>query len=222
MSTSLVTAQTPDYHTIVVNYREIQLVQEEGVNSLLTTYPALQSNPEISDIIGDNSTLFWEAIGAYDVDFSSNSSMRTIVLVQINSTGFFQTHVGLNEQQDAILSISLINPLYSTNFTNVVSSATDFFVDDGHYWGLCEEIIVVPGSLEGRSEDIIWRVKFYLVAEQERWTLLLDTSGLILNSQAITVPCQSCDNSLPIILGASGVAVVTIIIIVYLVQRRDQ
>ena len=220
-STSLVLAQSSSSPTIVVNYREVQLTPED-MTLLIATYPAMQSSSVVTDTLSKNITYFWEYLGAFDSGFAPNASFVTLAVVQINESGFFETLIGLDSEQQSVEWISLLDTSISTNFSEVITSATDFFSDDGHYWGLCEEIVVIPGSLEGQTEDIIWKLQFYLVAEQERWTLLLDTSGTLLHSQATTVPCQSCDNSLLVILGLSGFATVTVVLIVVVMQRRIQ
>ena len=220
-SFGLVFAQSSSSPTVIVNFREIQLTPEDMMQ-LVSAYPPLQSSPLVTEILSKNSTYFWEYLGAFDSGLSSNVSFTSIAIVQINESGFFETLIGLDSDQQTVEWISHLDSVFSTNFSVVITSATDFFSDDGHYWGLCEEIIVIPGSLEGQSENLIWRLQFYLVAEQERWTLLLDTAGNILHNQAITVPCQSCDNSLPIILGLSGLAAVTVVLIVVSMQRRFQ
>ncbi|MHA2134602.1 MAG: hypothetical protein ACW99J_12070, partial [Candidatus Thorarchaeota archaeon] len=60
--------------------------------------------------------------------------------------------------------------------------------------------------------EVVWRLVFYLVAEGERWTLLYSTNGVHLDTLSIPIPCQSCDNSLYVILGVSG-AVSAIVVI---------
>jgi hypothetical protein len=111
--------------------------------------------------------------------------------------------------------MDLIDINISCNFSVVVESATDFFADDEHYWGLCEEIMVVPGTLVSQSETHVWRFKFHLVAEGERWVLLLSTSGELLHSVVENIPCQECTDWTTIIiisslLGAVGIFAILI------------
>ncbi|NOR39177.1 MAG: hypothetical protein GQ580_06290 [Candidatus Thorarchaeota archaeon] len=208
-----VTAQDSDYPVVVVNYRELRLAPED-LTVLTAISPQFTSNHTISELLADNDTLFWEPLGGSDRDFSANSSVSSFAVVQINETGFYETVIGLSSDNQTLEWIASLNSSASANFSTIVIAATDFFVDDGRYWGFCEEIVVLPGHLVGLDVDYVWRLTFHLTAESERWTLLLESSGFILDTQYSQIPCQTCyDYSLLI----AGAAIVTAIVVFALV-----
>ncbi|MCK4280432.1 MAG: hypothetical protein KAW94_07635, partial [Candidatus Thorarchaeota archaeon] len=180
------------------------------------------NNHALSELLSDNDTLFWEPLGGSDQDLSANSSVSSFAVVQINETGFYETIIGLSPDNQTLEWIASLNSSISANFSIIAIAATDFFVDDGRYWGLCEEIAVLPGHLVGLDVDYVWRLTFHLVAESERWALLLESSGLILDTQYSQIPCPTCyDYSLLI----AGVAIVTAVVVFALViiwTRRHQ
>ncbi len=94
-------------------------------------------------------------------------------------------------------------------------SAVDFFVEDKRYWELCGEVLVLPGSVVGLNKRSVWRFRFHVVAESERWTILLDSTGTILEIDSETLPFEICyqDGNLAVILIASvGVTCVGLLI----------
>ena len=208
-----VTAQDFDYPVIVVNYRELRLAPED-LTALTAISTQFTSNQALSKLLADNDTLFWEPLGGSGQDFSANSSMSSFAVVQINETGFYETIIGFSPDNQTLEWVVSLNSSVSANFSTIVIAATDFFVDDGRYWGLCEEIVVLPGHLVGFDVDYVWRLTFHLTAESERWTLLLESSGFILDTQYSQIPCQTCyDYSLLI----AGAAIVTAIVVFALV-----
>jgi hypothetical protein len=213
--TSHVCAQESNYPTIVVDYRELRIVPED-FDSLKLLAPPFSNNPELVDILLSNNTFFWEPLGSFNVDFSENTSLSTYALVVINETGFYETLVGLSENNQSLIWTALLNTSISANFSKVVHTATDFFANDDIYWGLCEEIVVVPGGLVGLDFTAVWSLTFHLIAESERWTLLIDTSGSLLDTSFVTIPCPLCPYTPFVIVGISVVVTVCIVIVVYL------
>ena len=169
------------------------------------SHPVFVSEAILVHLLSDNNTLFWEAIGHFGEIFDSNSSVSTFVLVQINNTGFNEFLVGLSLDNTTLRWVTGLNSSITADFGTIVQAATGFFMNRGHYWGLCEELIVLPGSLVGQSQDIVWRARFHQIAESERWTLLLDSSGHVLSTDFTSLPCSSCsDSSLIFVLVVSG------------------
>jgi hypothetical protein len=199
------------YPVINLGYKEIRLVPDD-FELLVGEAPAFGTDPTLSNLIAENSTIFWEALGQFGSDLSVNSSVNSYSIVQINDTGIFITVVGLDSTLQSVDWIDVLPQALAENYSLILDRATDFFSDDGHYWGLCEELMVLPGGLVERTEEVVWRLVFYLVAEGERWTLLYSTNGVHLDTLSIPIPCQSCDNSLYVILGVSG-AVSAIVVI---------
>ena len=208
-----VTAQDSEYPVIVVNYRELRLAAED-LTALTAISTQFTSNQALSKLLADNDTLFWEPLGGSDRNLSANSSVSSFAVVQINETGFYETIIGFSPDNQTLEWVAFLNSSVSANFSTIVIAATDFFAEDGRYWGLCEEIVVLPGHLVGLDVDYVWRLTFHLMAESERWTLLLESSGFILDTQYSQIPCQTCyDYSLLI----AGAAIVTAIVVFALV-----
>ncbi len=167
----LVPAQDTTYPVVVVNYRELRLVPESML-LLNESHPVFVSEAILVHLLSDNNTLFWEAIGHFGETLDSNSSVSTFVLVQINNTGFNEFLVGLSLDNTTLRWVTGLNSSITADFGTIVQAATGFFMNRGHYWGLCEELIVLPGSLVGQSQDIVWRARFHQIAESEK----MDTS----------------------------------------------
>ncbi len=155
---------------VVVNYRELRLAPED-LTALTAISPQFTSNHALSELLSDNDTLFWEPLGGSDRDLSANSSVSSFAVVQINETGFYETIICLSPDNQTLEWVVSVNSSVSANFSTIVIAATDFFVDDGRYWGFCEEIVVLPGHLMGRDVNYVWKLTFHLVAESERWTI---------------------------------------------------
>jgi len=216
-----VTAQGSDYPVIVVNYRELRLAPED-LTALTAISPQIASNQALSKLLADNDTLFWEPLGGSDRNLSANSSVSSFAVVQINETGFYETIIGFSPDNQTLEWVVSLNSSVSANFSTIVIAATDFFVDDGRYWGLCEEIVVLPGHLVGFDVDYVWRLAFHLTAESERWTLLLESSGFILDTQYSQIPCQTCYDYSLLIAGASIVTAVVVFALIIMRTRRHQ
>jgi hypothetical protein len=220
VSTNPVVAQDTENPVIRVDFIELTLVPED-FSELNQGFPLFSSESTLASILNMNSTMFWEPIGNYGMNLTENALINTIAVVQINSTGFYQTLVGLSIDNQSLEWIHQLDSSVSENFSVVVKSATDFFSDDGRYWGLCEEIIVIPGALGSQTENIVWRLKFHLVAESERWALFLDSSGEVIDFQFATVPCQPCIDYTPyVVVGIITVTVTVFALIIFIRQRR--
>ncbi|TFF68643.1 hypothetical protein EU520_00015 [Candidatus Thorarchaeota archaeon] len=218
-----VSSQSTGYPKVVVDSREITLVPED-TSTLLSSTPIFDSDATLSSLLDSDDTLFWEAIGSYDSALEPTSGVSAFGIVQINESGFFQQVVGLSEGNDSLLWVSELDYPGTTNFSIVGSSAVDFFVDDGRYWGLCEEIVILPGSLVGENHEIVWRFRFHLVAESERWVLLLDSTGSILRAQSEALPCPTCcqyTDLLVIVLASIAVASLGILIWAKIVRESS-
>jgi len=216
-----VAAQDSAYHIIVVNYRELRLVPED-LTSLTAINPQFTDNHVLSELLADNDTLFWEPLGGSDRNFSANSSVSSFAVVQINETGFYETIIGLSPDNQTLEWVAFLNSSVSANFSTIVIAATDFFVDDGRYWGLCEEIVVLPGHFVGLDVDHVWRLIFHLVAESEMWTLFIESSGQILDTQHSQLPCQTCYDYSLLIAGAAIVIAVVVFALAIVWTRQHQ
>ncbi|MEE9352849.1 MAG: hypothetical protein V3U94_00335 [Candidatus Thorarchaeota archaeon] len=216
-----VAAQDSDYPVVVVNYRELRLAPED-MTALTAISSQFTSNHALSDLLADNDTLFWEPLGNSGRDLSANSSVNSFAVVQINETGFYETIIGLSPNNQTLEWIASLNSSVSANFSIIVVAATDFFVDDGRYWGFCEEIVVLPGHLVGLEVDHVWRLIFHLVAESERWTLFIESSGQILDTQYSQLPCQTCYDYSLLIAGAAIVTAVAVFALAIVWTRRHQ
>jgi hypothetical protein len=216
-----VASQDSDYPVVVVDYRELRLVPED-LTALTTISPQFTGNHALSDLLSDNDTLFWEPLGGSDRNFSANSSVSSFAVIQINETGFYETIIGLSPDNQTLEWVAFLNSSVSANFSTIVVAATDFFAEDGRYWGLCEEIAVLPGHLLGFDMDYVWRLTFHLMAESERWALLLDSSGFILDTQYSQIPCQTCYEYSLLITGAAIVTALVVLALVVMWIKRHQ
>jgi len=216
-----VAAQDSDYPVVVINYRELRLAPED-MTALTAISSQFTSNHALSDLLADNDTLFWEPLGTSGRDLSANSSVNSFAVVQINETGFYETIIGLSLNNQTLEWIASLNSSVSANFSIIVVAATDFFVDDGRYWGFCEEIVVLPGHLVGLEVDHVWRLIFHLVAESERWTLFIESSGQILDTQHSQLPCETCYDYSLLIAGAAIVTAVAVFALAIVWTRRHQ
>jgi hypothetical protein len=208
-------AQDSNYPTIVVDYRELRIVPED-FSSLKSVAPPFSNNHALIDILSSNNTWFWEPLGSFNDNFSENSTLSTYAIVTINETGFCETLVGLSKNNQSLIWTALLSTSISANFSKVVHIATDFFANDDIYWGLCEEIVVIPGNLVGFDFTAVWRLAFHLIAESERWTLLIDTSGNLLDTAFVTIPCPLCPYSPFIVVGISIVVALCVVAVVYI------
>lgn len=204
-----------DYATITIDSREISLVPEDPA-PLLAAHPEILADSDAADIVQSNRTFFWEDVGPYGPDLSPNSSLSSVVLVQVDSGNISEYVVSLSASDGLVFSTQRLDSSSMGNLSAVVRSATDFFINDGLYWGLCEEMILLPGPFLQQGVERVWRLAFYLIGEGERWTLVLDTSGTILNEYASTVSCQSCSDLSVITAAALGVSVVTAVVLLRL------
>ena len=216
-----VAAQDSDYPVVVVNYRELRLAPED-LTALTAISPQFTSNPALSELLSGNDTLFWEPLGGSDRNLSANSSVSSFAVVQINETGFYETIIGFSPDNQTLEWVVSLNSSVSANFSTIVIAATDFFVEDGRYWGLCEEIVVLPGHLMSFDVDYVWRLAFHLVAESERWTLFIESSGQILDTQHSRVSCQTCYDYSLLIAGAAIVIAVVVFALIIMRTRRHQ
>ncbi len=210
--------QAQSYTVVTVDYRELQLVPEDM--SELRNIQSFQTESALVNLLEDNDTVFWEAIGSYDASLELNSALSSYAIVQINQSGFFQTIVALNAQSMALEWYEPIDSTLTQNYTLAIKTATDFFADDGHYWGLSEEIVVVPGSLVGLDIDVIWLFEFYLVGETERWTLMIDTNGILQDYQFRDIPCQDCVNYTPLVIIALSSSILVVALAGFIVRKR--
>ena len=203
-------AQSTDYPVITVGYRELRFSPED-LPQLAVSVPLFSSDPTLTGIVSDNDTVFWEALGPAGQDLELNESVSTFALVQLNHTGFFELLAGLSPDNTTLQWAVYLNDSITGKFSTVVIAATDFFAEDGRYWGICEEFAVLPGFIVGQSINIVWRAKFHLVAESEEWTLLLDSSGAILDTHFEKIPCKACaDYAVPVVVGVSVAALVAL------------
>ncbi|MHA1928152.1 MAG: hypothetical protein ACTSV2_06200 [Candidatus Thorarchaeota archaeon] len=209
-----------DVVIVNVGFRELQIVPER-TDGLVTQDTPFSSDPVLVELVTDNDTIFWEGIGQYNAAFTVDTTSSTFSFVQINETGFYQTNIGLSTDNISLQWLSQLDSAITSNFSTVVENATDFFANDNHYWGLCEEIVVLPGSLVNLAETYVWRFLFRLVAEGEHWTLLLNSSGELLSSSVVNIPCQSCTDWTSIIALGSLIGTVAIFaVLIYINNRR--
>lgn len=208
-----------EYPVVIIDYREIRFSPEETI-SLQNTYAAFRTEPSLVTLLDGNNTLFWEYLAGYDSNLLADSSLQSFGIVTVNESGFFQTIVALDAESGDLVWLRSLNETYSTNFTRAVRTATDFFADDGHYWGICEEVMIVPGSAVGLSQNAVWNFKFYLAGETERWTLQIDTAGNLLTFQFQDVPCQDCIDYTPIVIIGFASAIVLVFVVAMLVRNR--
>jgi len=212
---TLAQAEDATYPVVVVDHKELHLVPE-SLSSLSTSVPVFVSEPVLANLLSDNDTLFWAALGHTGGDLQPNASVSAFALVQMNRTGFFEFIIGLSLDNETLKWVTSLNSTLAGSFAMVVQAATDFFANDSRYWGLCEEFIELPGYLVAQSTTIVWRAKFHLVAESERWTLLLDPSGHILDRSFAKLPCKSCsDYTLIAVSGMSGAAFAVFALVLY-------
>ncbi len=182
-----------DYRVITVGFRELQLAPED-MAALSNSIDAFRVEPALQQLIQDNDSMFWEELGDFDESLEQNTSLSTYAIVRINESGFFQTIVALDDATHELEWIKPLSPSFTQNYSRAVQTATDFFANDGHYWGLSEEIVIVPGTNHGLDSKAAWLFRFYLVGESERWTLLIDTNGVLQDFQFEDIPCQTCIN----------------------------
>ncbi len=208
------------FPVITVNYREIRLVPED-TTTLTSQHSVFLKNPSLYNILSSNSTIFWEAIGGINPDMSPNNTVSTFALVQINITGYFQCMAVLSHDNNTLVNLTLFGPEHDGEFVSIIESATDFFAESDHYWGLCEEIVIIPGTLVNLNSSYVWRLRFHLVAESERWTLFLNSTASILSARFTKIPCKACSNSLLVIIGVSGVVTIGILAVNVLFRKRQ-
>jgi hypothetical protein len=208
-----------DVTVVTVDYRELQLVPEDTSN-LTRTVNAFNVEPALVDLLEDNQTIFWQPLGGFNENFTQAPSLSSYAIVQVNQSGFYQKIVALNSESGNLEWIRPLQNQFVENYSLVIRAATDFFANDGHYWGLCERIVVVPGVSVGVNSEAVWIFKFHLVAESERWTLYIDTDGVIQDSSSQEIPCQSCNNNTVLaVLGLSTSVVAVVLVGAYLRKR---
>ncbi len=208
-----------DTPVVTIDFREIRFTPED-VSVLSSNFEVFRTDSRLVDMLTDNNTLFWESIGGYDSNFWVDDDISSYALVSVNETGFYQSIVALNPDNGDLEWIRELRSSYSSNFTHAVRTATDFFADDGHYWGLCEELILIPGAIVGLPDDAVWRFKFYLVGETERWTLLVDTNGDMISYQFEDIPCQSCNDYTPYVIAGIASVIVLVFASIYILKIR--
>ncbi len=204
-----------EYPVVYVDFVELRLVPEDFTN-LVSSIPLFTTASELTSLLSENDTLFWEALGQTGMDFSQNQSVSTIAIIQLNETGFFQTLVGLSSDNESLLWTHVLDIPSIGNFSVVTNDTVQFFVDQDKYWGLCEEIVLLPAHLNPHDVDIVWRFTFHLVEDLERWVIYIDTAGHVVDSYVITIPCESCALCpIPIIVGISVAVVIVVVVILF-------
>ncbi len=208
-----------DYPVVTVDFRELQLVPED-TTPLKNSVAAFRTEDSLISLLESNNTVFWEHLGAFDASFEPDSSIDSYAIVQMNESGFYETIVALDATTGDLVWARLVDTNLSANFTLAVTTATDYFSNDGHYWGLSEEIVLVPGANVGLDVVAAWVFKFYLVGETERWTLFVNTDGGIETFEFTDIPCQSCNNNtILVIAGLSGAIVLLVSFGLYMKRR---
>lgn len=211
-------AQETEYPILVVDYRELRIVPEDNT-ALTTLAPPFSNEPRLIELLNDNTTYFWEPLGSINSDFTENLSLSTYAIVRINDTGFYETIVGLTSNNQSLLWVTTLNESISAKFSKVILTATDFFANDDIYWGLSEEIVVIPGVLVGLDFKALWRLTFHLIAESEWWTILIDTSGNLIDTSFVTIPCPLCPYYPFVIIGVSIAITSCFVVVIYLRKR---
>ncbi|MDF1539252.1 MAG: hypothetical protein P1Q69_10165 [Candidatus Thorarchaeota archaeon] len=207
------------YPVFLIDFREVRFSPEEKT-SLQNSYTAFRTEPSLITLLDGNNTLFWEHLAGFDSNLDENFSLKSFGLVTVNETGFYQTIVALNAENGNLEWMRRLNETYSANFTAAILTATDFFADAGHYWGVCEEVMIVPGSSVGLSQHAVWNFKFYLVGETERWSLQIDTDGTLLAFQFQDIPCQDCIDYTPLVIIGFASAIVIVFVVGMIVKNR--
>ncbi|MGY5854806.1 MAG: hypothetical protein RTU92_14655 [Candidatus Thorarchaeota archaeon] len=204
-----------EYPVVYVDFVELRLVPED-ITNLVSSIPLFTSDSELISLLGENDTLFWEALGQTGMDLSHNQSVSTIAIIQLNETGFFQTLVGLSSDNESALWKHVLDIPAVDNFSVVTNSTVQFFVDQDKYWGRCEEIVLLPAHLNPYDAELVWRFSFYLVEDSERWVLYVNPTGQVVDSQVNTIPCASCALCpIPIIVGISVVIVIVVLVVLF-------
>ncbi len=200
-----------DYPTYVFNFIEIRVVPEDF--SALQDIPIFSTNEELSTLLEDEETVFWEELGPTDKDLSLNQTFNSFAIVQVNETGIHQSVVALSTDNETLLWVESLDANLTNTFLEALNSTIQFFEDANKYWGLCEEIMLLPGHFNDLAAPF-WRFAYHLIAESEKWILLVDLDGHLLHSALQDLPCQSCDLCyIPIILGVTGVLIISILFI---------
>lgn len=171
----------------------------EDFDRLQSLEPIFSTNPELKRILDSNSTMFWTSLGQTGYDLSENQSVRSYAISQVNTSGFNQQIVALSPDNGSLLWIEYVPLELQANFSIAILEATEFFINSSRYWGLCEKIVLIPGSTAELEVEVVWKVSFYLVAESERWSLYLGTEGSLLRVESLDIPCQSCVDYTPVI-----------------------
>ncbi|TFG12112.1 hypothetical protein EU537_10520 [Candidatus Thorarchaeota archaeon] len=184
--------------SIIIDYREVQLVPDD-FDSLQSFEPAFSTDPTLRGILDSNSTMFWTSLGQTGYELTENLSVRSYAICQVNASGFSQQIVGLSPEDGSLQWVESVPSELQANFSVAILEATEFFINDSRYWGLCEKIVLIPGSTAELEVGVVWKVSFYLVAETERWSLYLGVDGSILKVESSDIPCQSCIDYTPII-----------------------
>lgn len=208
-----------DVTVVTVGYRELQLVPEDTSN-LTRTVNAFDVEPALVSLLKDNQTFFWQQLGGFNENLTQDPSLSSYAIVQMNQSGFYEKIVALNSETGNLEWIRPLQGQITENYSLVVQAATDFFANDGHYWGLSERIVVVPGMDVGINSAALWIFKFHLVAESERWTLYIDTDGVIQGSSSQEIPCQSCNNNSVLVVLALSTSVVVVVLAGTYLRKR--
>ncbi len=207
------------YPVFVIDFREVRFSPEDKT-SLQNSFAIFRTEPSLTTLLDGNNTLFWEHLGGFDENLNEDSSLNSFGLSKVNESGFYQTIVALNAESGDLEWVRELNETLSENFTAAIRTATNFFADDGHYWGVCEEVMIVPGSSVELSQRAIWNFKFYLVGETERWSLQIDTDGNLLAFQFQDIPCQDCTDYTPLVIIGFASAIVLVFVAGLLVKNR--
>jgi hypothetical protein len=192
--------------SITIEYREIQLARDD-FDRLQFLENTFSTDPALERILDSNATMFWTSLGQTGYDLSANLSVRSYGICQVNNSGFNQQIVALSPEDSSLLWIESVPSEFQANFSVAMLEATEFFINSSRYWGVCEKIVLIPGSIEELDPGIVWKISFYLVAESERWSLYLGLDGSLLKVESSDIPCQSCIDYTPVIVVALASAI---------------
>ena len=210
-----------DYPTYVFGFIELRLVPEP-TDSLLSSVPLFGSDQQLASLLESDDFLFWEPIGHSDANFDVNNSMSSFALVFVNETGVSETIVALSPDNLTLLWVQRVQNLTIDDFIIVLNSTIQFFTGQGKYWGLCEEIVLLPGAFIESENQRVWRFQYLLTENSERWTLYVDTVGQIIDSEMEGIPCQSCTFCTLLVILCISASIIAIIIVILIFRKRGK
>ena len=208
-----------NYQSYVFDFIELRVAPESS-DILRSSIQLFTSEQKLVSILDDDDFLCWNSLGPYDLNFDFSDSISSFGMVLVNESGFYEFIAALTSDNLTLLWIEELPGISLDTFIIALNSSVQFFADQSKYWGVCEEIIILPGASIDLEPHRVWKFQYLLTEDSERWILYIDSEGQIIDSAVVEIPCQSCTLCTTVIILGISFSLVVIAVIILILRGR--